>query len=130
MDFLDKGRLMKAVVRSQYGPPDVLQFKEITRPAPADNEVLIELRAASVNPLDWHFMRGEPFFVRLITGLFSPKHSVLGCDIAGRAEAVGKDVKQFHPGDDVFGGKGVGGFAEYVCIPEEKLTLKWTASLK
>jgi NADPH:quinone reductase-like Zn-dependent oxidoreductase len=119
-----KGRFMKAVVRSRYGSPDVFQFTEITKPAPADNEVLIELRAASVNPLDWHFMRGEPFFVRLITGLFKPKHSVLGCDIAGRVEAVGRNVKLFQPGDEVFGGNGVGGFAEYVCVPEGKLALK------
>jgi NADPH:quinone reductase-like Zn-dependent oxidoreductase len=116
---------MKAIVYTQYGPPDVLQFKEIPMPTPADNEVLIRLCAASLNPLDWHIMRGKPFFLRLAgLGLRKPKCEVLGSDIAGRVEAVGKDVKRFQPGDEVFGGIGLGGFAEYVCAKEEKLALK------
>ncbi len=116
---------MKAIVSTQYGPPDVLQFKEMATPTPTDDEVLIKLYAASVNPLDWHLMRGEPLIVRLMVGgLLKPKHQVLGCDIAGRVEAVGRHVKQFQPGDEVFGGKGVGGFAEYVCVIEDKLALK------
>jgi NADPH:quinone reductase-like Zn-dependent oxidoreductase len=102
----------------------VLQFAEIAAPVPADDEVLIKLCAASVNPMDWHVMRGEPLFVRLITGLRKPKRTVLGSDIAGRVEAVGKHVKQFRPGDEVFGGKGFGGFSEYVCATEEHLALK------
>jgi NADPH:quinone reductase-like Zn-dependent oxidoreductase len=118
---------MKAIVRTQYGPPDVLQFTEVPKPTPADNEVLIKLYAASVNPLDLFQMRGAPLF-RSIPGLRTPKHQVLGCDIAGRVEAVGKEVKQFQPGDEVFGvgGKGFAGraFAEYVCSAEDKLALK------
>jgi NADPH:quinone reductase-like Zn-dependent oxidoreductase len=114
---------MKAIVYTQYGPPDVLQFKDVPKPAPADDEVLIKLCAASVNPLDFHHMRGH---VRLITGARKPKHTVLGCDIAGRVEEVGRNVKQFQPGDEVFGvrGFGGGGFAEYVCTTENKLALK------
>ena len=117
---------MKAIVRAQYGPPDVLQFTEVAKPTPKDNEVLIKLCAASVNPLDLFHMRGGPLFVRLIPGLGTPKHKVLGCDIAGRVEAVGRDVKQFQPGDEVFGVTGFagGGFAEYVCAIEDKLALK------
>src|SRR5208337_4539773 len=118
---------MKAIVRTHYGPPDVLQFKEVAKPTPADDEVLIKLYAAAVNPLDLFQMRGAPL-IRLIPGLRTPKRQVLGCDIAGRVEAVGRHVKQFQPGDEVFGigGKGFagGGFAEYVCAPEDKLALK------
>ncbi len=115
---------MKAFVYTRYGPPDVLQLKEVATPAPAENQVLIKVHAASVNPLDWHFMRGEPFFIRLITGLRKPKHNVLGSDIAGRVEAVGASVKLFQPGDEVFGGLAVGGFAEYACATENQLALK------
>jgi NADPH:quinone reductase-like Zn-dependent oxidoreductase len=116
---------MKAIVRTQYGPPDVLQFTEVEKPSPKDNEVLIKLYAASVNPLDLFHMRGAPL-IRLIPGLRTPKHQVLGCDIAGRVEAIGGHVKQFQPGDEVFGVTGFagGGFAEYVCAPEDKLALK------
>jgi NADPH:quinone reductase-like Zn-dependent oxidoreductase len=118
---------MKAIVRTQYGPPDVLQFTEVAKPAPADDEVLIKLYAAAVNPLDLFQMRGAPM-LRSIPGLRTPKHQVLGVDIAGRVEAVGRNVTQFKPGDEVFGvgGKGFSGgaFAEYVCTPEDKLTLK------
>ena len=116
---------MKAIVRARYGAPDVLQFAEVEKPAPKDNEVLIKLAAASVNPLDLFHMRGAPL-VRLIPGLRKPKHQILGCDIAGRVEAVGGHVKQFQPGDEVFGVTGFagGGLAEYVCASEEKLALK------
>ncbi len=116
---------MKAVVRTQYGPPEVLQFTEVEKPTPKDNEVLIKLYAASVNPLDLFSMRGAPL-IRLIPGLRTPKHQVLGCDISGRVEAVGGHVKQFQPGDEVFGVTGFagGGFAEYVCAIEDKLALK------
>ena len=116
---------MKAAVYTRYGPPDVVQIQDIEKPVPKDNEILIDVRAASVNPLDWHFMRGD---VRLLTGVLAPKRKVLGADVAGRVESVGKDVKQFHPGDEVFGGlsggKGMGGFAEYACSIEERLALK------
>jgi NADPH:quinone reductase-like Zn-dependent oxidoreductase len=114
---------MKAIVYTQYGPPDVLRFEEVPKPAPQDNEILIQLRAASVNPLDFHNMRGH---VRMMSGLRSPKETILGCDIAGQVEAVGKDVTQFQPGDEVFGVTGFGGrgFAEYVCAKQDKLALK------
>jgi NADPH:quinone reductase-like Zn-dependent oxidoreductase len=116
---------MKAIVRAQYGPPDALQVTEVEKPTPKDNEVLIELHAASVNPVDLFHMRGAPL-MRLIPGLRTPKHQVLGCDIAGRVEAIGRHVKQFKPGDEVFGVTGFagGGFAEYVCAIEDKLALK------
>jgi NADPH:quinone reductase-like Zn-dependent oxidoreductase len=114
---------MKAIVYEQYGPPDVLQLKDVATPVPADNEVLIKVRAASVNPLDWHFMRGEPLFIRLMLGLRMPKNIRLGVDVAGVVEAVGRNVTQFKPGDAVFGGSR-GAFAEYVCAKEEALALK------
>jgi NADPH:quinone reductase-like Zn-dependent oxidoreductase len=116
---------MKAIVRTRYGPPDVLRFTEVEKPAPKANEVLIKLYAASVNPLDLFSLRGAPL-VRLIPGLRTPKQQVLGCDIAGRVEAIGGHVKQFQPGDEVFGVTGFsgGGFAEYACAIEDKLALK------
>ena len=114
---------MKAIVYEQYGPPEVLQFKELVKPAPADNEVLIKVCAASVNPLDWHFMRGDPWFIRLMIGLRKPKVTRLGVDVAGVVEAVGRNVTQFNPGDAVFGGSR-GAFAEYVCTNEDDLALK------
>jgi len=114
---------MKAIVYEKYGPPDVLQFKEIATPAPADDEVLIHVRAASANPLDWHFMRGEPWFMRLMIGLRKPKDTRLGVDVAGVVEAVGRNVTQFKPGDVIFGGCR-GAFAERVCAKEDDLALK------
>jgi NADPH:quinone reductase-like Zn-dependent oxidoreductase len=115
---------MKAVLRTQYGPPDVLQFTKVGKPTPTNDEVLIKIEATSVNPLDWRILRGKPFLIRL-GGLRTPKHKILGVDIAGRVEAVGSNVKQFRPGDEVFGGgKNLGGFAEYVCTAEDNLALK------
>ena len=111
---------MKAIVYTHYGSPDVLQFTEVTKPAPKPDEVLIRLCAASVNPLDFHYMRGH---VRVMTGMGKPKQPILGCDIAGRVEAVGSAVRRFQPGDEVFG-VGGGGFAEYVCAKESKLARK------
>jgi len=114
---------MKAVICTQYGPPDLLHFREVPTPAPADNEVLIKICAASVNPLDWRLMRGDPFLVRFFCGFFKPKHEIIGSDFAGRVEAVGQSVKELQPGDEVFGAKGFAGgaFAEYV---EEQVALK------
>src|SRR5438876_4443728 len=113
---------MKAIVHTQYGPPDVLQFKEVEKPTPKDGEILVKIQAASVNTLDLA-MRG-PFLARIITGgLRKPKDPRLGADIAGRVEAVGSNVTQFQPGDEVFGTCG-GGFAEYACAGESKLALK------
>lgn len=117
-------RFMKAIVRTRYGPPDVLQFTEVEKPAPKDHEVLIKVYAASVNPMDLFCMRGAPLF-RLIPGLRTPKQKGLGADIAGRVEAVGRDAKQFQPGDEVFGvAKDLAGFADYVCTPEDRLARK------
>src|SRR3989441_6577423 len=114
---------MKAIVCTQYGSPDVLQLKEVEKPAPKDDEVLVTIHAASANPLDWHLMRGAPFLARLDGGLRKPKDPRLGVDIAGRVEAVGNDVTQFKPGDEVFG-VCAGGFAEYACAHENRLVLK------
>jgi NADPH:quinone reductase-like Zn-dependent oxidoreductase len=115
---------MKAILRTQYGPPDVLQFTEVGKPVPKNDEVLIRIQATSVNPLDWRILRGKPFLIRF-GGLRTPKHKILGVDIAGRVEAVGSNAKQFRPGDEVFGGgKNLGGFAEYVCTAEDNLALK------
>ncbi len=118
---------MKAIVYERYGSPDVLELREIQKPTPKDDEVLIKIHAASANPLDWHFMRGEPFLARLEAGLLKPKNKILGADIAGRVETVGRNVKEFQPGDEVFGEifeNGLGGFAEYVSVPESALALK------
>jgi len=116
---------MKAVVYTQDGPRDVFQLKETAKPAPADDEVLIRVHAASVNPLDWKTMR-MPVIVRLISGaLRTPKQKVLGADLAGTVEEVGRLVKQLKPGDEVFGVKGfAGAFAECVCSGEARLALK------
>ncbi|PKB82489.1 MAG: alcohol dehydrogenase [SAR202 cluster bacterium Io17-Chloro-G9] len=115
---------MKAVVYYKYGSPDVLELQKVQKPAPKDDQVLVRVQAASINPLDWHFLRATPFFARLATGLLKPKRKILGVDIAGRVEAVGGEVKQFRPGDEVFGGSDLGGFAEFVCVNEAKLVVK------
>jgi NADPH:quinone reductase-like Zn-dependent oxidoreductase len=118
---------MKAIIYTQYGSPDVIQFKEVEKPAPKDDEVLIKVHAASVNAADWHYLRGTPWLFRLASGLLKPKNIFLGADVAGRVEAVGKNVTQFQPGDEVFGDLsacGRGAFAEYVCASETALVLK------
>ncbi len=118
---------MKAIVATKYGSPDVLNLEETEKPAPKDDEVLVKVRAASVNAGDWHLLRADPFLTRLAFGLLRPKYKVLGADIAGRVEAVGGNVTQFQPGDEVFGdlsGDGFGGFAEYVCATEKRIALK------
>jgi len=118
---------MKAIVYERYGSPDVLELKEVEKPVPKDNEILIKVYAASVNDWDWGLLRGKPFVNRLLFGLLKPKIKILGVDIAGQVEAVGRNVKKFQPGDEVFGdisGCGWGGFAEYVCALENALSLK------
>jgi len=119
---------MNAVVYTEYGPPDVLQLKEVEKPAPTDGEALVRVHAASVNYSDWSFLRGRPSMVRLMgAGLLRPENPILGADIAGRVEAVGEHVEQFQPGHEVFGDIsdcGYGGFAEYVSVPETALALK------
>ncbi len=116
---------MKAIVYTQYGSPDVLQFKEVEKPAPTDGQILVKIYAASANPLDWHLMRASPFLARLAGGLRKPKDPRLGADFAGRVEAVGPNVTQFQPGDEVFGAS-TGAFAEYICVAESEVALKPT----
>jgi NADPH:quinone reductase-like Zn-dependent oxidoreductase len=108
---------MRAAVVTRYGSPDVVEIRDVEKPSPKDNEVLIKVRAASVNPLDLSGMSGTPYFARLMGGLRTPKDTRLGADVAGQVEAVGKDVNRFKPGDEVFG-LCRGSFAEYACGPE------------
>ncbi len=115
---------MKAVLYRKYGSPDVLKLKEVQKPIPNDDEVLVKVHAVSINPLDWRKMRGKPFLVRLSDGFLKPKNNILGADIAGQVEMVGRNVKQFHLGDEVFGDISVGGLAEYACVTEDKLVSK------
>ena len=116
---------MKAIVYTKYGTPDVLELKEIDKPIPKDDEVLIKVYAVSINDWDMGLLQGD-FINRLINGLLKPKIKILGSDIAGRIEAVGKNVKKFQPGDEVYGdlSGSWGGFAEYVCARENALALK------
>ena len=115
---------MKAMVYDDYGSPDVLELQEIEKPVAKDDKVLVQVHAASVNWHDWHFMTGTPFLARIMAGLLKPKHNVLGIDLAGRVEAVGANVKQFQPGDEVFGSSSHGCFAEYVCVSEAEVVTK------
>jgi NADPH:quinone reductase-like Zn-dependent oxidoreductase len=118
---------MKAIVNTQYGSPDVMQLKEVEGPTPKANEVLVKIHAAAVNAADWHLLRADPFIARLQFGLFKPKYTILGADIAGTVEAIGSDVKSFKIGDEVFGdisGSGWGGFAEYASVKEDVLVRK------
>jgi NADPH:quinone reductase-like Zn-dependent oxidoreductase len=116
---------MKAMVYHTYGSPEVLKLEEIQKPIPKDDEVLVKVHAASVNAADWHLLTADIFLVRLMGGgLLKPKDTRLGADIAGRVEAVGRNVKQFRPGDEVFGDISHGSFAEYVCAHEDALALK------
>ncbi len=116
---------MKAIAYYKYGSPDVLKLEEVEKPAPKDDEVLVKIHAASVNAYDWHFLTADIFLIRLMAGgLLRPKNPRLGGDIAGRVEAVGKNIQQFRPGDEVFGSIGHGGFAEYAVAPERRLALK------
>jgi NADPH:quinone reductase-like Zn-dependent oxidoreductase len=114
---------MKAAVYTRYGPPDVIQIGDIEKPVPKDDEILIRVRASAVNPYDWHFMRGQPYAMRVQTGLLTPKSTRLGVDVAGEVETVGGKVTQFKPGDQVFGGCR-GAFAEYVCASESSIAIK------
>ena len=120
---------MRAIVYHTYGSPDVLKLEEVEKPTPKDDEILVKVYAASVNALDWHLLRADPFLARLNSGLLKPKHQILGADVAGRVEAVGRNVKQFQTGDEVFGDifeSGLGGFAEYVSAHEDAWVSKPT----
>jgi len=115
---------MNAIVYTKYGSPDVIHLEEVEKPTPKDDEVLIKIHAASVNAYDWHFLTADIFLIRFMGGgLLKPKDTRLGADVAGRIETVGKNVKQFQPGDEVFG-MVKGSFAEYACAPESSLALK------
>ena len=117
---------MKAIVWPKYGPPDVLQFTEVDKPTPNDDEVQVKIHAASLNGVDFEFLRGS-WAARITVGTLKPKNKILGSDVSGRVEAVGRNVKQFQPGDEIMGdllSHGLGAFAEYVCAPEKALTLK------
>lgn len=120
---------MKAIVYTKYGGPEVLHLKEIEKPCPKDDEVLIKVHAVSINDWDWGLLQGATFFDRLLSGVSKPRKQILGSDIAGRIEAVGKNVTRFKPGDEVYGdlSGSWGGFAEYVCAREKALALKPTA---
>ena len=109
---------MRAVVHDSFGSPDVLAIREIEKPTPSDDEVLVRVRAASVNPVEWYGVAGRPWVGRPQMGFLKPKESRVGVDFAGMVEVVGKDVTQFQPGDEVFGGRS-GAFAEYVCVRDE-----------
>ncbi|MBK8953775.1 MAG: NAD(P)-dependent alcohol dehydrogenase [Chitinophagaceae bacterium] len=118
---------MKAIVYTKYGSPDVLQLKEVDKPTPKENEVLIKVVASSVNEWDNGLISGKGLLTRLLGGLFKPKNKILGADVAGVIEAVGANIKKFKSGDEVFGdiaGAGFGAFAEYVCAPEKMLAKK------
>jgi len=115
---------MKAIVYTKYGSPDVLRLKDVEQPTPKEDEVLIKIHAASVNAYDWHYLTADIFLIRLMSGgLLKPKNTRLGADLSGKVEAVGRNVKQFKLGDEVYG-MGEGGFAEYACAPESTMALK------
>ena len=118
---------MRAVVHEKYGSPDVLELKEVQKPVPDDDQVLIKIRAASLNFSNLVLLKGEPFLARFVFGLRKPKFTIAGSDIAGTVEAVGKNIKQFQPGDEVFGdlsGCGWGGFAQYAAVTEQVYCFK------
>src|SRR5579864_3851862 len=126
-----KDVLMKAILHTKYGPPEVLQLKEVEKPTPKDNEVLIRIHATTVNRTDCGFLRAKPFFIRFVSGLVRPKRTILGCEFAGEIEDIGKDVKSFMKGDHVFGYSGVsfGAQAEFMTIPEQGMLTTMPASM-
>ncbi|MEQ9303322.1 MAG: alcohol dehydrogenase catalytic domain-containing protein, partial [Marinoscillum sp.] len=121
---------MKAIIYERYGSPEVLQYVDQEKPTPKPNEILVKIKAASLNAADWHIMRGKPYFMRLMFGLTKPKINRLGCDLAGVVEAVGKEVTDFRAGDEVYGDvagsdfDGFGAFREYHCVKPESITTK------
>ncbi|MFT5135438.1 MAG: NADPH:quinone reductase-like Zn-dependent oxidoreductase [Arenicella sp.] len=118
-ETVEQADSMQAIVASCYGAPEVLELVTVTKPIPVDNEILVKVHAASVNPADWHRMRGSPYIMRLMTGIAAPKSDKVGTDFSGVVEAVGKDVTMFKVGDAVFGGRS-GAYAEYLTMPENR----------
>lgn len=119
--------MMKAIVYYKYGSPDNLTLADVPKPVPKDDEVLVKVRAASINSWDWDMIMGKPFLVQVLTGFSKPRKPIIGADIAGIVETTGKNVQYFKPGDEVFGdisGHGFGAFAEYACVHEKALALK------
>ena len=119
---------MKAIVHRCYGSPDVIRYEDLPRPAPADNEILVKVQAASVNPLDWHYLEGTPYMLRIEAGFGKPDDPRLGVDFSGTVEAVGKSISRFKPGDEVFGGK-FGALAQYIVVREERAVALKPASV-
>jgi NADPH:quinone reductase-like Zn-dependent oxidoreductase len=122
------GNPMKAIVYCDYGSSEVLRLEDVEKPTPEDHQLLIKVHAAALNPLDWHYMRGTPYVMRLQAGLRKPKSTRLGVDFAGTVEAVGRNVTKFKSGDEVFGGK-TGAFAEYLCVHEDRAVVLKPANL-
>ena len=122
-DSLSPDDTMKAIIYRCYGSPEVLELADVEIPTPGETDVLVRVKAASVNPLDWHYMRGSPYIMRLGTGIGAPDEIRLGVDFAGVVEAVGTEVTNFSPGDEVFGGR-TGAFAEYVIVPEDRAMVR------
>jgi len=121
---------VKAVIYTKYGSPDVLEFKDVAQPEPKDNEVLVKIYATTVSPVDCTFRKGSPFIARLYTGFIRPKNSILGTELAGKIETVGKDVTRFQPGDKIFASTdGHGAYGAYVCLPEDGVLAKIPANM-
>lgn len=121
---LASGEKMQAIVHHEYGTAEVLRLEEVDRPLPGENQVLVKVHAAAVNPLDWHYMRGTPYVMRILgAGILRPKSTRLGADMAGRVVAIGRKVTRFRPGDEVFG-TARGALAEYVLASEDRIVLK------
>ncbi len=127
-DTPPRGDLMKAIVRCDYGSPDVLKLEDVEKPVPGDDQLLVRVRAAALNPLDWHYLRGTPYVARMEMGLRRPKVTRLGVDFAGTVESVGRNVTQFKPGDEVFGGR-TGALAQYVSVREDRAVVPKPANL-
>jgi NADPH:quinone reductase-like Zn-dependent oxidoreductase len=119
---------MNAIVRRCYGPPEVLKLEPVARPVPADDELLVKVHAASVNPLDWHLLRGEPVIMRMDLGAGLPKSPAMGMDFSGTVESIGKSVTRFKPGDEVFGGR-IGAFAQYLVVHESRAVARKPANV-
>jgi NADPH:quinone reductase-like Zn-dependent oxidoreductase len=117
---------MKAIVCTKYGPPDVLELKEVEKPTIKDNEILVKVYATTVSSIDWRFRQGKNIIARMMAGLTKPKNSIFGVELAGEIESVGKEVKLFKQGDQVYGATRSGAYAEYICMPEKNVVMKPT----